>query len=88
MQFLDNALIVLMIISAFVAGLKLSDHFHKRETENIRYELEKQYARLQAGADHDDACQPYVPRRRFNVPQEFESTFRNNGSATMKVVGE
>ena len=83
------AVVLFMIIASFVAGLKLSDYYHWQAQQQQDYALRKQYARLKAGCDADDSCQPYVAppqtRRRNPIPASFVDHLRRNGSATIRV---
>ena len=78
---------VIMIALAFIAGLKLSDHYHAVASVEKKYALEKQYLRLSTGRDADDPVQPYVahPNNRFELPDEFAERLVTNKSATMQV---
>ena len=59
MQIVDNLIIVLLIISSFIAGLKLSGYYRDRADLRVKEALEKQYLRLRARMDADDPCKPY-----------------------------
>ena len=88
MQMLDNVIIILLIIGAFTAGMKLSNWFHFNAQEHEKYMLQKQFLRFQANCDADDPCQPYVAppvKRRYNVSPEFVERLRHNGAATERV---
>ena len=61
MQILDNFIILLLPVLAFIAGLKISDRYHTQSEQEKRYYLQKQYMRLQTKSDADDPCQPYIP---------------------------
>lgn len=82
-------LALFMIVASFVAGLKLSDHYHWQAQQQQDYALRKQYARLKAGCDADASCQPYVAppltRRRNPIPASFVDHLRRNGAATIRV---
>lgn len=86
---LDIAGVLFLIVASFIAGLKLSDHYHREAHQYREYALQKQYARLRAGVDADDTGQPYVAppetRRRNPIPASFVEKLRENGSATMRV---
>ena len=75
--------VLVMIICAFIAGLKLSDKYYRQFEEDKRHSLEKQYLRLIARADADDPAAPYVAKRRVQLPPEFEARLRQNKRATM-----
>ena len=85
---LDNIIILLLIVGAFICGIRLSTCFHENAAEHEKYMLQKQYARLKAGVDADDAAQPYVAppvKQPFCVPPEFVETLRKRKAATMRV---
>lgn len=75
-------IILLLIILSFIAGLKLAGYYHKSALAEKECALQKQYARLRAGADADDPVGPYVSRQRIVLPPEFEERLRENGRAT------
>ena len=77
--------VLLLIICSFVAGLKLSGWYHRQAAEERQYALEKQFVRLKAGSDADDPVGPYVPRRRVQLPPEFEEQLKSNGRATVSL---
>jgi len=88
MQMLDNVIILLLILGAFIFGLRLSSYYHTNAAEHERYMLRKQYARLQAGLDADDIAQPYVApqvRQKFTAPPEFINALKRGKRATMRV---
>lgn len=78
-------LTLFLIIAAFIAGLKLSGWYHNQAEQDKQYALEKQFVRLKAYADADDPVAPYVPRRRVQLPPEFEEQLRENGRATVSL---
>lgn len=77
--------ILILIICSFVAGLKLSGWYHRQAEQERQYALEKQYVRLRANADADDPVGPYVPRRKMQLPPEFEEKLKRNGRATVSL---
>ena len=78
-------LTLLLVICSFVAGLKLSGWYHRQAEDEKRYALEKQYLRLRANADADDPVGPYVPRRKIQLPPEFEEQLKTTGRATVSL---
>lgn len=82
---LGVVLIILSMAASFAAGFKLSDYSRNKMDSEIKYALEKQYVRLQAGSDADDPCQPYVNKQRIQLPPEFDNRLKTNGQATMMV---
>ena len=88
MEILYFSIILLLIIGAFTAGLKLSNYYHRQANEWQRYALQKQYARLMTKSDADDPCQPYVApptSQRHPIPDKFVEHLRKNGAATMQL---
>ncbi len=88
MNVLYPAVTFILIVAAFIAGLKLSDYYHAIALAERKYALEKQYVRLQAGMDADDPVQPYVAspdKHNFAVSPEFIDRLRTNRSASMRV---
>ena len=59
MQIIDNFIIVFLIVTSFIAGMKLDDSYHKKAELEKKEALEKQFMRLRAQADADDPCRPY-----------------------------
>lgn len=74
-----------LIICSFIGGLKLSDYYHRCSEEAVTYALQKQFVRLQAGADADDPAGPYVSRQKIQLPPEFEEKIKQNGRATISI---
>lgn len=65
MNIVDNFIIISLIVLAFVAGMKLSDRYHRKAEQDTKDALEKQFLRLRARADADDPCRPYIAPRSF-----------------------
>lgn len=76
---------LVLVVSSFIAGLALSEKFHREAEEDKRYALERQYVRLRANADADDPVGPYVPRHKIQLPPEFEEHLHKNGRATISI---
>jgi len=87
MQFIDNLLILALIAGAFLYGKYIGDKYHREADAEKTYALQKQYARLKAGCDADDSCQPYVPHpsAKQPIPSEFVERLRRNKRATMQL---
>lgn len=82
-EFVTALLITLvLIILSFVAGLKLAGYYYKTATQEREYALQRQYVRLMANVDIDDPVGPYTPRKKMQLPPEFEDRLRKNGRAT------
>lgn len=76
---------LVLIIGSFIAGLKLSDWYHRQAEQERQYALEKQFLRLRAGVDFDDPSGPYISRHKNPLPPEFEERLRKNGRATVSL---
>jgi hypothetical protein len=55
-------IVVVFIVGAFIAGLKLADHYNGKASADRDYALEQQYVRLLAHVDADDPAKPYVAK--------------------------
>ena len=76
-------IVLLLIISSFIAGLKLAGYYHQCASADREYALQKQYVRIRAGADADDPVAPYVARNKIQLPPEFAKRMQQNGRATV-----
>lgn len=94
MQILDNLIIITLIVTAFITGMKLDNHYHRTAAEELKNALERQFVRLQAKADADDPCKPYiapVPQVRGDfdgdlpITPQFMEHLRKNGKASTKL---
>lgn len=83
MGIIYDLLLIACIVLSFWAGKTVSDRYHSREEANIRYALEKQFVRLQAGVDADDPAKPYVAKPV--IDQSFMARLRANGKAIKRV---
>lgn len=61
MGFLDNLIIILLLIASFAAGMTIANRYNRQSAKSIKDALERQYVRLRAGADADDPVKPYMP---------------------------
>ena len=52
--------LVLLVGASFASGMHVAEYYADRRERAVDYALKKQYARLVAGVDADDAGQPYV----------------------------
>ena len=77
MQLVDNIIILLLIVLAFIAGKKISDSYHSEQIEYLVYQLRLNSAEKGVG---------YVapPTRKKVVPigQPFMDRLKENGHAT------
>ena len=53
-------ILVLLIGASFASGMHVAEYYADRRERAVDYALKKQFARLQAGVDADDTCQPYI----------------------------
>ena len=79
MHILDNVIIVSIIVSAFIAGMKISDRYHFKAQQHEEYALRLQNARIQSG-DYAAYVAPPGP-----LGQEFETRLKENGRATQQI---
>lgn len=74
MQIIDNLLILTLIVSSFIAGMKLERFYNREAQRNIKEALEKQFLRLRAKADADDPCKPYGTPQIFQpIPIQYNT---------------
>lgn len=79
MNIIDNIIILLLIISAFISGMKISDRYHREAQQHEEYALRLQNARIQSG-DYAAYVAPPGP-----LGQEFETRLKQNGRATQQI---
>ena len=98
MTVLEAALIMLMVVGAFVAGLRLDAYYQNKAANETKTALEKQFLRLKSGSDADDPCKPYVwslPEKKLQtgdfdgdrpnpLPPECLHNLKENGKAVAK----
>ena len=84
MDWTYTAALVLCIAASFYLGKRFSDSYHRQESENLKYALQKQYLRLQAGSDADDPAAPYVAPRQV-VSNEFFRRLKRRGRAVERI---
>lgn len=81
MQILDNIIILLLLVLAFVAGKKISDGYHKAQNEALTNEIKR--LSLMHGIGYVPPEQPvrkYVP-----IGQPFMDKLKDNGRAVQKL---
>lgn len=77
---LETIVVVVLIVCAFIAGLKLDDYYHTRAARESKDALERQYVRLKVHADADDPCRPYVAPSQ-PLSNNFMNELKQNGRA-------
>ena len=79
MQIIDNIIILLLPVIAFIAGKKISDSYHEKTISELQYQLRLNSAREGVG---------YVaPPSKKHVPigQPFMDKLKENGRATQQI---
>ena len=79
MQFLDNLIIILLPVLAFLAGKKISDNYHVSQIQELEYQL-----RLMAASHGVGYVQPPV-RHKAPIGQDFMDKLREHGRATQRI---
>ena len=76
MQILDNIIILLLPVVAFIAGKKISDSYHEMVVSELRYQLQLLAAQKGVGYIAPPA------RRKVPIGQQFMDRLKENGRAT------
>ena len=77
MNILDNIVILLLIVGAFVAGKKISDSYNETTIEELRYQL-----RLNAAEKGVGYVVPPTKKKHVPIGQDFMDKLKENGHAT------
>lgn len=77
MQILDNIIILMLPVLAFIAGKKISDHYHESIIQHLEYQL-----RLNAARDGVGYVAPPVKKKLVPIGQPFMDKLKENGHAT------
>jgi hypothetical protein len=80
MQILDNLLIVVLIVLAFIAGKKVSDKYNTETVEYLMYLLRLNAAEKGVGFVAAPQIKKHTP-----IGQQFMDTLKTNGRATQKL---
>lgn len=80
MQIIDNILILLLPVLAFIAGKKISDHYHENIIQHLEYQL-----RLNAARDGVGYVAPPVKKKFVPIGQPFMDKLKENGHATQSL---
>lgn len=78
MQILDNVLILLLPVIAFIAGKKISDGYHERILSEYEFMLRRQD--IEKGIGYVPPVKKYVP-----IGQPFMDRLKENGRATQAI---
>ena len=77
MQILDNVIIILFIIAAFLAGKKISDNYNQSIINELEYQLRLYAAEKGVGFVAPPPKKKFVP-----IGQPFMDRLKENGHAT------
>lgn len=80
MQILDNIIILLLPVIAFIAGKKISDSYHDKIISELQYQL-----RLGAAQQGVGYIAPPVKKQRVPIGQPFMDRLKENGRATQQI---
>ena len=80
MQIVDNILILLLPVIAFIAGKKISDRYHEIIISHLEYQL-----RLNAARDGIGYVAPPVKKKSVPIGQPFMDRLKENGHATQSL---
>jgi len=84
MGMIDNIIIILLIVGAFIAGLRLADHYHYRE-QKVR-EYRERLADYRDYARWTGPGGPYVQApAKETIGQEFMDKLRTHGRAVTRL---
>ena len=80
MQILDNLIILLLPVLAFLAGKKLSDNYNTAQIRELEFQL-----RLMAAEKGVGYVAPPQPVRRVPIGQPFMDKLKEHGRATQRL---
>ena len=80
MQILDNIIILVLPVLAFIAGKRMSDKYNADKIRELEYMLRLNAAERGVGYIAPQPVRKYAP-----IGQEFMDKLRENGRATQKV---
>lgn len=95
MTILEYVVFSVLIVAAFIAGMRLDNYYQQKSAKEVKEALERQFVRLRAKADADDPCRPYgTPQWVQPIPlntgdfdgdgpigQEFMQELKTSGKA-------
>ena len=79
MQILDNLIILILPVLAFLAGKKISDHYNADRILDLQYQLRLLSAQKGVGYIAPPA------KKRAPIGQPFMDMLKSNGRATQKL---
>lgn len=80
MQILDNIIILLLPVLAFIAGKKISDRYNDKIIAELQYEL-----RLRSAKEGVGYVAPPVKKQLVPIGQPFMDKLKQNGRATQQI---
>jgi len=80
MQIIDNIIILLLPVIAFIAGKKISDSYHEKTISELQYQLRLNSAREGVGYVAPPQSKKHVP-----IGQPFMDKLKENGRATQQL---
>lgn len=80
MRIIDNVIILLLIVIAFVSGKKISDGYHNDQIRELEYQL-----RLIAAEKGVGYVAPPVKKKFVPIGQPFMDRLKENGRATQQI---
>lgn len=80
MNLLDNIIILLLIVSSFIAGKRISDSYHERQIAELEYQL-----RLFAAEKGVGYIAPPIKKKFVPIGQPFMDKLKENGRATQQI---
>ena len=78
---IPTIVLVISYVLFFLFGMFTANYYNDKAAADRKDALERQFIRLQARADADDPCRPYVSSVRV-LPEEFGERLKTNGKAT------
>jgi len=79
MQILDNIIILLLPIIAFIAGRRISDRYNNSQIQELQYQLRLAVAEKGVAYVAPPPAKKYMP-----IGQNFMDRLKENGRATTK----
>ena len=80
MQIVDNILILILPVIAFIAGKKISDKYHYETIDELRYQL-----RLMSAHQGTGYVAPPARKQRVPIGQDFMDKLKEHGRATQQI---
>lgn len=80
MRIIDNIVILLLIVLAFIAGKRISDSYHNDQIRELEYQL-----RLLAAEKGIGYVAPPVKKKFVPIGQPFMDRLKENGRATQQI---